>query len=150
MDQGPAAGSEAALWNLLVQQIGVLCSVFVRAFIVRGREVICNMRRKIGSFCWHFPHDPPAMWSWWKSWRKSVSRWTDTRLQVVQQCRRLVRLGVQRLIHGRWLGRTWLRRQRWLMVRGWRRIGTIFGWLVERVRSILVVSAMLPSYHFIS
>ena len=28
---------------------------------------------------WHFSHDPPAMWSWWKSWRKSLSRWTDAR-----------------------------------------------------------------------
>ena len=34
-------------------------------------------------------------------------------------CRRLVRLSVQRLVHGRGLGKTGLRRQRWLMVRGW-------------------------------
>ena len=41
-----------------MQQIGVLCSVFARAPAARGREVICNMRRKIGSLRWHFPHDP--------------------------------------------------------------------------------------------
>ena len=31
---------------------------------------------------WHFAHVPPAMWSWWKCWRESLSRWT---LRVVQQ-----------------------------------------------------------------
>ena len=28
---------------------------------------------------------PPALENWWKSWRKGVALWTDTRLQVVQQ-----------------------------------------------------------------
>ena len=47
----------------------------------RSGTVVCNIRRKFCSLHWHFAHDPP----WWKSWRKSLSRWTDARLQVVQQ-----------------------------------------------------------------
>ena len=63
-----------------------------------------------------------AMWSWWKSWRKSLSRWQDAKLQVVQQIcmQEASQMSVQRLVHGRGLGRTGPRRQRWLMVRGGR------------------------------
>ena len=79
---GLAAGDEAAIWNMLAQRIGALCSVLARTPTARGPEVICNTRRKFYSLRWHIP---PAMWRWWKSRRKSLSRWTDARLQVVQQ-----------------------------------------------------------------
>ena len=42
---GPAAGGEAALWNL--------CAAW-------GREVNCNIRRKNCCSRWHFSHNPPA------------------------------------------------------------------------------------------
>ena len=82
---GRAAGGETALWNLLVQRIGALRIVLARAPTARSGTVICNMRRKICSLRWHSAHDPPAMWSWWKRWRKSLSRSTYARLQVAQQ-----------------------------------------------------------------
>ena len=79
--RGPGLAAGGALWNLLVQRIGALRSVLARTPTARGRKVICNIRRKLCSLRWHFSHNQPAMWSW----RKSLSRWTDARLQVVQQ-----------------------------------------------------------------
>ena len=76
---------EAALWNLLVQRIGALRSVLSRAPTARCGTVICNICRIFCGLRWHFAHDPPAMWSWWKRWWKSLSRWTDAWLRVVQQ-----------------------------------------------------------------
>ena len=80
---GPAAGWRSC--NHQVQRIGALRSVLARAPTDRGRDVICNIRRKICSLRWHFSRDPPAMWSCRKILRKSQSRWTDARLQVLQQ-----------------------------------------------------------------
>ena len=67
---GPAAGGEAALWNLLVQLTEALPYMLAKAPSARGCKVVC-----------------PAMWSSWKSWRESLALWTDARLQVVQICK---------------------------------------------------------------
>ena len=87
----------------------------------RCGTVVCNIRRKIAACVGILRTTRQQCGAGGSAGGRATQgcRWCSK-----SACRRLVRLSVQRLVHKRGLGRTGLRRQRWLMVRVWRIAGS--------------------------
>ena len=86
---------------------GTLRSTLARAPTATGCSFMCNMSCKICSLRWQFSHEPPAIWSWLKSWRKSVDGGSYVELGAILFQALLVRCDLRTLANTRHGGVSW-------------------------------------------